>query len=344
MWGVGFMRVKGLECYGESTRFDYDRMWGLKDWREKVVEDVHAEAEYHGVANVFAETCGLRNLLRELHTLLSSATLFYYNNVSVIYLSSNLVQHQLTKHIDIDIYSVCDLVVVGQVRVLHVPFRYQYADIVTKGFPSALVTRFVEFFYVGKGAILLRNSNSGSGSNGVDVVICKLCCQDDILDALTLDYIRVLISQRKSTRAEIATLNALDQVVGNNFVSEKIEAPPLSMLMPLSTGLRQSYWRALVGTSSAELIIVLGNLFDVFVVVLLVSPCGYSMSDSPTFKSGQEIEYTRKKDCVLENGKLDHSSHLPLSFAVQQNLVKMVKLLAMSDLTLEISFAIARSR
>ncbi|GJU77029.1 probable phosphoinositide phosphatase SAC9 [Tanacetum coccineum] len=42
---------------------------------------------------------------------------------------------------------------------------------------------------VGKGVILLRNSNSGSSSNGVDVVI--------------------------------STLNALDQVVGNNFVFGK---------------------------------------------------------------------------------------------------------------------------
>ncbi|GKB27435.1 ribonuclease H-like domain-containing protein [Tanacetum coccineum] len=36
-----------------------------------------AEAEYHGVANVFAEICSLRNLLRELHTPLSSAMLLY---------------------------------------------------------------------------------------------------------------------------------------------------------------------------------------------------------------------------------------------------------------------------
>ncbi|GJR30788.1 ribonuclease H-like domain-containing protein [Tanacetum coccineum] len=38
------------------------------------------EAEYRGVANVVAETCWLRNLLRELHTPLSSATLVYCDN------------------------------------------------------------------------------------------------------------------------------------------------------------------------------------------------------------------------------------------------------------------------
>ncbi|GJT51946.1 ribonuclease H-like domain-containing protein [Tanacetum coccineum] len=93
------------------------------------------EAGYHGVANVVAETCWLRNVLRELHTHLSSATLVYRDNVSVVYLSSNL-QRQRTKHIEIDIYFVRDLIAAGQVRVLHVPSRYQYADIFTKGLNS----------------------------------------------------------------------------------------------------------------------------------------------------------------------------------------------------------------
>nr|GEU89640.1 ribonuclease H-like domain-containing protein [Tanacetum cinerariifolium] len=47
-----------------------------------------AEAEYHSVANVVAKTCWLRNLLRELHTPLSSVTLVYCDNVSAVYLSS----------------------------------------------------------------------------------------------------------------------------------------------------------------------------------------------------------------------------------------------------------------
>ncbi|GJW56875.1 ribonuclease H-like domain-containing protein [Tanacetum coccineum] len=63
--------------------------------------DFSAEAKYYGVANVVAETCWLRNLLCELHTPLSSATLVYCDNVSAVYLSSNPVQHQRTKYIEI---------------------------------------------------------------------------------------------------------------------------------------------------------------------------------------------------------------------------------------------------
>ncbi|GJW35985.1 ribonuclease H-like domain-containing protein [Tanacetum coccineum] len=67
-----------------------------------------AEAKYRGVANVVAET----------------------------------FQHQRTKQIEIDIHFVRDLVVAGQVRVLHVHSHYQYVDIFTKGFPFALFEEF----------------------------------------------------------------------------------------------------------------------------------------------------------------------------------------------------------
>ncbi|GJZ49137.1 ribonuclease H-like domain-containing protein [Tanacetum coccineum] len=110
--------------------------WSSK--RQPTLSRSRAKAEYRGVANVVAETCWLRNLLRELHTPLTSATLVYCDNVSAVYLFCNPVQHQRTKHIEIDIHFVRDLVVAGQVRVLHVPSRYQFADIFTKGLPSAL--------------------------------------------------------------------------------------------------------------------------------------------------------------------------------------------------------------
>nr|GFB54290.1 ribonuclease H-like domain-containing protein [Tanacetum cinerariifolium] len=68
--------------------------WSSK--RQPMLSHSSAEAEYRGVANAVDETCWIRNLLYELHTPLSSATIVYCDNVSAVYLSSNLVQHQRT--------------------------------------------------------------------------------------------------------------------------------------------------------------------------------------------------------------------------------------------------------
>ncbi|GJR24828.1 ribonuclease H-like domain-containing protein [Tanacetum coccineum] len=66
----------------------------------------------------------------------------FTRSVSAVYMSANPVQHQRTKHIEIDIHFVRDMVKAGNVRVLHVPSRFQYADIFTKGLPSALFEDF----------------------------------------------------------------------------------------------------------------------------------------------------------------------------------------------------------
>ncbi|GJY67352.1 ankyrin repeat-containing domain, PGG domain protein [Tanacetum coccineum] len=89
--------------------------------------------EYVGVAKAMLNR-RLRNLLLELHTPLQTATLVYCDNLSAIYLSANPVQHQRMKNIEIDIHFVRDMVTQGHVCVLHVPSRYQYAEIFTKGF------------------------------------------------------------------------------------------------------------------------------------------------------------------------------------------------------------------
>ncbi|GJY82210.1 ribonuclease H-like domain-containing protein [Tanacetum coccineum] len=59
----------------------------------------NAKAEYQGVANVVVETAWLRNLLRELHSPLSTAILVCFDNVGVVYMSAKPVQHQQTKHL-----------------------------------------------------------------------------------------------------------------------------------------------------------------------------------------------------------------------------------------------------
>ena len=87
--------------------------WSAK--RQPTVSRSNAEAEYKRVANVVAKACWLRNLLLEMGRPIQQVTVVYSDIVSVVYLSSNPVQHQRTKHIDIDIYFVREKFRMGKV-------------------------------------------------------------------------------------------------------------------------------------------------------------------------------------------------------------------------------------
>ncbi|GJU76989.1 ribonuclease H-like domain-containing protein [Tanacetum coccineum] len=106
--------------------------WPAK--RKVTLSRSSVEAEYRSVADVVAETAWVRNLLHELHAPLLITTLVYCDNVSVVYLSTNPVQHQHTKHIEIDIHFVHDFVASGQVCVLHVPLQFQLLISLPKAF------------------------------------------------------------------------------------------------------------------------------------------------------------------------------------------------------------------
>jgi hypothetical protein len=78
--------------------------WAAK--RQPIVSRSSAEAEYRAVANGMAEATWMRQLLHELYSPLQRATLVYCDNISAIYLSTNPVQHQRTKHVEIDLHFV----------------------------------------------------------------------------------------------------------------------------------------------------------------------------------------------------------------------------------------------
>lgn len=160
----------------------------------------------------------------------------------------------------------------------------------------------------------------GSQSALADGVICKVCCNEAILHALYVDYVRVLNSLRRRARADDAAQKALDQVVGHEVdrisnswrgvdmgkrqlkrllkgaeslaefpyasflhsVDTIAGSEPLySLLAPLGMGEQHGYWKAPPNLSTVEFSIVLGSLSDVLGVAILVSSCGWSTFDSP---------------------------------------------------------------
>lgn len=115
----------------------------------------------------------------------------------------------------------------------------------------------------GRGALLLQSYNSretknyngmtsqGGSSQGsqidistnrsvmLDNVICKRCCPNIVLHALGLDYIRVLISLRRSARADSAAFKAYNQVMGASFRNHHFEKVQSSDGQPAAKVLRK---------------------------------------------------------------------------------------------------------
>ncbi|WVZ91380.1 hypothetical protein U9M48_037560 [Paspalum notatum var. saurae] len=120
--------------------------WSSK--RQATVSRSSAEAEYRGVANAVAESCWIRQLLLELHRPPPRATIVFCDNISAVYMSTNPIQHQRTKHIEIDLHFVRDKVALGEIKVLHVPSSLQFADIFTKGLPYMLFSEFKNSLHV----------------------------------------------------------------------------------------------------------------------------------------------------------------------------------------------------
>ena len=121
--------------------------WSAK--RQTVVSRSSAEAENRGVANAVAECTWLRQLLRELHCNVPKATVAYCDNVSSVYMARNPVHHRRTKHIELDIHFVREKVALGELRVLQIPSDRQFADVFTKGLPTALFEDFRSSLCIG---------------------------------------------------------------------------------------------------------------------------------------------------------------------------------------------------
>jgi hypothetical protein len=112
--------------------------WATK--RQHVLSRSSVEAEYRAMPNGMAEASWLHQLLHELHSQFQCATLVYCNNVSAVYLSSNPMQHQRMKNVDIDLHFICEHIAAGDVRVLSVSTTLQFVDILTKGLSLCVFT------------------------------------------------------------------------------------------------------------------------------------------------------------------------------------------------------------
>ena len=95
-----------------------------------------AEAEYRAMALGVAEMPWLKSLLEELGVSEDAKMKLWCDNKSAISIANNPVQHDRTKHIEIDRFFIKEKLDSGLLELSHVATGDQAADCLTKGLGS----------------------------------------------------------------------------------------------------------------------------------------------------------------------------------------------------------------
>ena len=108
----------------------------LVTWRSKkqsVVARSSAEAEFRALANGICEGLWLKRILEELKVQTSQPIRVYCDNNAAVSIAHNPVQHDRTKHVEVDRHFIKEKIEMGLIRLSYVPSCEQRADILTKG-------------------------------------------------------------------------------------------------------------------------------------------------------------------------------------------------------------------
>ncbi|KAH9650127.1 retrovirus-related pol polyprotein from transposon RE1 [Citrus sinensis] len=90
------------------------------------------ESEYRALANSTAEMLWLVSVLQELNIPVANTPVIWCDNIGAASLAANSIHHSRTKHIEIDVHFVRDIVEKKKMKVRYIPTAHQPADIFTK--------------------------------------------------------------------------------------------------------------------------------------------------------------------------------------------------------------------
>lgn len=118
----------------------------LVTWRSKkqnVVARSSAEAEFRAMAQGVCELLWLKIILGDLKIQWEGPMKLHCDNKSAISIAHNPVQHDRTKHIEVDRHLIKEKLDNGLICTPYVPTDRQLADILTKGLSSKVFDMFV---------------------------------------------------------------------------------------------------------------------------------------------------------------------------------------------------------
>ncbi|XP_074346573.1 secreted RxLR effector protein 161-like [Apium graveolens] len=131
----------------------------LVTWRskkQKVVALSSAEAEFRGVARGLAEVLWIRKLLTEIGFSQNKATKIMCDNKAAIQISENPVQHDRTKHVEVDRHFIKEKL---EAKIIELPFvqsEDQLADILTKATSGRIFANSLNKLNIGDPTIQLE--------------------------------------------------------------------------------------------------------------------------------------------------------------------------------------------
>lgn len=121
-----------------------------KSKKQKVVSLSSAEAEFRGIKSGLTEVLWLRKLLSELNLHPTETCQLFCDNKAAISISENPVQHDRTKHVEVDRHFIKEKI---EDKVVTLPFvrsEEQLADILTKAVDSRSFTKVLNKLNIGK--------------------------------------------------------------------------------------------------------------------------------------------------------------------------------------------------
>nr|GEY34820.1 putative RNA-directed DNA polymerase [Tanacetum cinerariifolium] len=127
-----------------------------KSKKQKVVALSSAEAEFRGIARGITEVLWVRRLLTEIGYTPQEPTKIFSDNKAAIQISENLVQHDRTKHIEVDRYLIKEKLEAGIIKIPFVKSEDQLVDILTKAVGSTIFNKCLDKLNFGNLVIQLE--------------------------------------------------------------------------------------------------------------------------------------------------------------------------------------------
>ncbi|GAV76356.1 hypothetical protein CFOL_v3_19831, partial [Cephalotus follicularis] len=106
--------------------------------KQNVVASSSAESEFRAMTQGICELLWLKIILKDLKIKWEGPMKLYCDNKSAINIAHNPVQHDRTKHIEIDRYFIKEKVEKGLICISYVSSGSQLADVLTKGLNGGL--------------------------------------------------------------------------------------------------------------------------------------------------------------------------------------------------------------